>query len=307
MLKAKLHFRRTFIRTSARLSRLDRCIAALLATICWADPADASILYSHDSPWLLIVNQTNGSHTVVDSNSRNNSIEDLTSRHTEPGFLYGVENSLRGDAQLARIDERTGFTSVKPFFNPASPGNIPSFANGIAISSKNPRVATVTGSSRSAGQRIWQADVETGEMLGVGVEVPPLGPLAYSLDGNTLFSADDDGRLVAVDPLTGYVSIVGDPGLSDHIEGLAFRPEDGVLFAIDGFDVDNLVTLDPSTGALISIKGRLNFLGSHGLAFSIPEPTTLAIVAAALLFPSHRSRLTTRKKANRSNQRRTPS
>jgi hypothetical protein len=114
---------------------------------------------------------------------------------------------------------------------------------------------------------LWKVDVETGSVLGTAIPTTAwLNQLAYSLDGLVLYGVDN-GQLVTVDTDTGVTTLVGDPGLSPFIEGLAFRPSDGELFAIDAYDQDRLVRLDPVNGGLLEVIGGLGVSGPYGLAF----------------------------------------
>ena len=90
-----------------------------------------------------------------------------------------------------------------------------------------------------------------------------------------------------VDSDTAEVTLVGDPGLTDFVTGLAFRPADGVLFAIDGLRRDRLVILNPLNGALVADVGPLGILGPEGLAF-VPEPATITVLWWTLVLGGRR-------------------
>lgn len=91
-----------------------------------------------------------------------------------------------------------------------------------------------------------------------------IGPTGIEIDGlavfqaATIFAADNtDSQLVTLDPDTGGIaSVVGSFGNRAFIEGMAFRPSDGVLFGIDSRS-EVLVTINSSTGEVSTV-------GSYG-------------------------------------------
>ena len=142
---------------------------------------------------------------------------------------------------------------------------------------------------------VWTVDVNTGSVLTQGIPTSePIGPITYSLDGTTLYGATlSTGQIVTLNPATGASSLVGSPGLSNFITGLAFRPSDGTLFAIDGGTDDTTVILNPNTGSVVTKLGSIVFGGAHGLAFSaaVPEPTTATLLLLGMLGCGWRRRL----------------
>jgi hypothetical protein len=113
-------------------------------------------------------------------------------------------------------------------------------------------------------------DTSTGSLTHVGVTGFTSDGLAFAPDGR-LFAADNDQeRLVTLDPMSGAVASVIGPydGGGGLIEGLAFHPQTGTLYGIDVL-VDNLVTLDTTTGQVTTI-GRFQSGSSYmaGLTWS---------------------------------------
>ena len=88
------------------------------------------------------------------------------------------------------------------------------------------------------------------------------------MDGSTLYAINDVEQLVTVDPDTGAVTVLGDTGIPvGPMTGLAFRPEDGTLFAIEAGFRDQLLTLDPVNGSVLSTIGDIGTGGPEGLSF----------------------------------------
>jgi WD40 repeat protein len=258
--------------------------------------AVASDLYSHDSPWLSRYDSTKAEWKIVGSTSLNTSIEDLSYRPGDMTYLYALENSRENglsESRIVKINRHTGRQSYLPFsFDKAALGFSEVFSTGIAISPLTPSIAVVIGfdagyaTSSTYGQRfLWHANTNTGEVIGGLRPIPRISsPLTYDPSGTVLYAADIEGRIITIDESTGIFTIVGDPMLSSFIEGLAFRPEDGTLFAINGYSIDQLVTLDSGNGFLQSVVSDLPFGGMHGLAFmpSIPEPSSAALTVLGM-------------------------
>ncbi len=238
---------------------------------------------------LLRVDAANGIATPLATESLGEgSWNGLSSSPTNSNILFAVNNprpATLDDPQfsrLARIDLAGGTANLFPFFDTDVLGHTDVFSSALAISSLEPGVAVVAGFDGEfpPNRILWKVDLSNGEALGRAVPTQDstgLESLTYSLDGTTLFGADTDGRLVKVDAETGGITAVGDPGLSNFISGLAFRPDDGTLFAIDAFRADRLVTLDHLTGEFLSEVGPLGITGPEGLAFA-PEPLATGLL-----------------------------
>jgi len=250
-----------------------------------APPAVATPLYMLDANGAMpgnfrIVNQATGLSTPInpDATIGPGSWNGLTDWPGNDEFVYAVNNprppSFENPQQsrLARIRIADGASTLFPIFEPAAIGVPEIFSLGIAISPLNPTVAVATGFENRGGFKrlIWKVDLDTGAVLAPAVELEGglvLHALTFGLDGQTLYATNDDEHLVTVDPDTGAVTVIGDTGLNSPLTGLAFRPEDGTLFALEAGFIDRLVTLDPATGAVKFIVGSLDSAGPEGLAF----------------------------------------
>ena len=234
---------------------------------------------------LRIVDQSTATNALIGSLGTGPSVGGLTQRGGDTAFVYGVHSTIGNEgSRLLKINTATGNTTPLPWFSETVLGFSQPFAQAVAISPTSPDVAIVAGfdgvypGPTFGNDYIWRVDVNTGAVLGAATPTAQLRALTYSLDGATLYGTDGSGQLVTVDPGTGGITVLGDPGLSTYLQGLAFRPEDGTLFAINAFHTDELVTLDPTDGSLVSVVGPLGVVGPDGLAFVIPEPATLTLL-----------------------------
>ncbi|MDZ4781631.1 MAG: hypothetical protein SGJ19_15375 [Planctomycetia bacterium] len=201
----------------------------------------------------------------------------------DPNVAFALHNPrppVFGDSpqsRLARIDTRLGTATLLPFFDVDLLGSPGPVSTAIAISPLEPGVATVAAFEFDApGDRLlFKVSLDTGAVLGPALVLPErkaINALTYSPDGQTLYATDADGALATLNTTSGVLTRIGDPaGLSSFVTGLAFRPEDGALFAIDAGFNDRLVELDPNTGALVEALGRLGIGGPSGLAFAETE------------------------------------
>jgi hypothetical protein len=235
-----------------------------------------SSLYMADTEGnLRKVNQSTGATTVI-GNMGTNYVHGLSNRPGVTNYIFGVGPTGYGGvgpSRLERIDLSTGQASHLPEFSDAVLGISNPTAYGIAISPAAPGVAIVSGFCTNCSYHyyLWRVNVDTGAVQGPAIQTTAwLYEITYNPDGSILYGTDSSGRLVTVNSNSGVVTIVGDPGLSDFIEGLAFRPEDGALFAINAFDQDKLVRLDPTDGSLVQTVGSLGVVGPQGLAFAYP-------------------------------------
>jgi hypothetical protein len=244
--------------------------AAIIALVeAAARPGDFNLYMTENGGTLRRVDQATGATTVV-GNLGINSIDGLSNRPGDTTSIYGVYYLPLGPSGLARINLRTGEATPFPVFDGSILGISNSLATAVAISPAAPNIAVVAGSDINNANHfyIWKVDVDTGLVLGAAVPTTDwLLDLTYSLDGSVLYGTNDNGQLVTVNSDTGVVTLVGDPRLSDFIEGLAFRPSDGELFAIDAFDRDRLVRLDPTNGNVLEVIGELGVVGPYGLVF----------------------------------------
>jgi hypothetical protein len=237
-----------------------------------------SLYMTENRGTLRKVNQATGS-TMIVGNLGTDSITGLSNRPGDATYVYGIAMTGfggNGPSRLVKIDTRTGKSILLPVFDQSTLGIEPAVASAIAISPTAPNIAVVAGSIINGDHRdfLWKVDVGSGLVLGPAIPTTAsIRELTYSLDGSILYGTDSDGRLVKVNSNTGVVTVVGDPGLTDYIEGLAFRPSDGALFAIDAYFEDRLVRLNPSDGSVAEIIGSLGVVGPYGLAFVESGPT----------------------------------
>jgi len=274
-----------------------RAWAPIVALACFAaDTADARasalLAINASGPGnFLVVDQASGAATPVSPDVALGT-QSWAGLATVPGgdptVAYALHNppppnlEVSPKSRLARIDTRTGTATMLPFFDPAVLGSPGPVSTAMAISPQEPNVATVLAFEKDPpGDRLlFKVSLDTGAVLGPALVLPErtaINALAYSPDGLLLYATDAQGALALLNPTTGVLTRIGDPaGLSSFITGLAFRPEDNVLFAIDAGFNDRLVRLNPLTGALVEIVGSLGLGGPSGLAFVEPDVSALA-------------------------------
>lgn len=286
---------------STRKSRLCAAFAAAialgLALPAWPAALDAE-LYLFDSAGsddqLRRVNQTNGSSVAVGSYFPAD-IGGLTSRPNDP-VVYAVGHAnLSGDHWLRTLDPSTGGGSILTVIDPAWLG----FQQGpawqmdaLAISPSEPDVAVVAGWNSALQFRIARIDLNTLQPIGGPITTGHnWGALTFTPDGKKLLGSTGfydtdhpaDSKLYEIDPLTGAATLIGDTGSSD-LTGLAFHPGTHELFAIDAYQTDAIVVLDPQTGAQTRVVGPTGRHGPSDLAFlpaAVPEPGSAALIGLA--------------------------
>jgi hypothetical protein len=256
-------------------------------TVALTSFAEASTLYTLDAAGqnnLYVVDPQTGLAALppFPASFRPVTWNDLAAVPGDSTALFAVHNPrppLFEDPQtsrIARIDLQTGALTLFPLFDETSLGFAEPFSHAIAISKKDKSTAVVAGAAVRERRMsfLWRVDLDDGQVLGPAVPIVDgrgLRSMTYSLDGETLFGMDDEGRLVTVNPDTGELTIVGDPLLTDFVEGLGFDPYTEELYAIDAQSFDRLVRLDPQDGTLQAVIGSLGIVGPNGLAF-VPLP-----------------------------------
>lgn len=227
---------------------------------------------------LLTVNTETGFTTPIFTALGAGSWSGLSASPIESNVLFAINNPrplTLADPQfsrLARINLDDGAVALFPFFDTKILGSPNVFSSGIAISPSEPNVAIVTGSDSGFPPQpyLYRVDTATGEVLESAKPLVNIGrveSLTFGSDGTTLYGANQDGELVKFDPQSAEASFAGDPQLTNFLTGLAFEPDEGELFAIDGLGNDRLVRLDPLTGAVVETIGPLGIKGPEGLAF----------------------------------------
>ena len=283
-------------------SRFGRCMAggmALAMATLGATAVEAVELYvlntsRQQDPTLRRVDLATGATEPVaeDQTLEVGSWSGLTSVPGLDNHVYAIHNppTPLGDSQqshLVKIRTTDGAVTNFPFFDTEALGVGAVFGTGIAVSPLNPNVATVSGFELFGPKFLFEVDLSSGAVLGPSVEIASgerLESLTYSLDGHTLYAADDDGRINTVNTETGELDLLLDPDLTDFLTGMAFHPDDGAFYLIDGFNRDRLL-MTPSLGtADFTTLGHMGISGPEGLAFvSIPEPVTCGGLLAGLL------------------------
>jgi hypothetical protein len=228
----------------------------------------------------------------------------LSSRPGDLQYIYSVDNN-QFIPHFVRIDVTTGFAFAEEIGTGLSPTTLGLsstnfYVDAVAISSQNPDVAilsAISGPFAELTRSIFAVSVATGAPLGPAIALSVLSldaALAYSLDGNTLYGALGNS-LYIINGSTGDLTLVGDLGVS--LTGLAFNPQDGLLYGSKSSGGSELFLVDPQTASLTSIASFPTYsINSEGLAFvgtvSVPEPSSVLLVSMGLCLvaPSWRAR-----------------
>lgn len=193
------------------------------------------------------------------------SVDDLASDPIrEPSVLWGVRWSAFVN-QLVAIDpyQNTLLSSIQL--------NSPTPIHSLAI---DPTTGVLYG---AGGTSLYRIERQSGTTTLIGAGSTSLDrSLGFDAAGN-LFGIAANNDLLAVDKHTGASNVVAT--LSTSMVDIAARPENGMLYGLGG--IYNLYKLDLATGALTTIGPSLSRPSSLGFT-SIPEPTSLALVLAAI-------------------------
>jgi hypothetical protein len=182
------------------------------------------------------------------------------------GNLWGISFSA-----LYSVDKTTGSASLV--------GSLGSFA-GTA----NALVFAADGTLYMAGSSLYTVNTSTGSSTLVGaIGFQSAGDLAFV--GGDLFMAASNNHLIEVDTATGAGTDIGNIGVAS-VFGLA-SADNVTLYGMAGQTVFTIDTTTAAAGAPVTFNPALGF--AAGSAFQtesgapLPEPGSLALVAAALL------------------------
>ena len=262
--------------------------------------ASASLLYGSVGPndlglggdpgSIFIIDQTTGGSTLVGDAVATPEIGIVGIDFDSAGNLYGTTRRTNLASDLLRIDPMTGATLQNL-------GAITDAGLAIAIIDLafQPGVDVLFGVSAANPPArcfgcLYTIDLLTAEATLVG-ENPGIsqGGIAFAPDG-TLYWADifNGSFLATVDPtnaatLTTEEIVIEPPFdtiLGGFFDGLAVRPEDGVLFSTHAVGSAEILMRDPSTKTW-SVIGLADG-NMTDLAFVVPEPSTLALLGLGL-------------------------
>lgn len=221
--------------------------------------------------------------------------------HPVTGVLYGStgNNPSTTAARLVTINPGTGLVTVIGSYNagPVNSSGTPATMTDLAFDS----AGNLYGVGSIGGPQLYSIDVATGQATVIGntgLTSTTGGGLAIS-PGNAFYGTPTASRFGTYDSATGaYTNITNPvkPGGGGAYAALAF--DGGVLYGINSAPGSPpptfLVTIDPATGAVTNLGGSINALDA--IAFQIPEPTALALLAMAAGL-AQRRRLTRARRA----------
>lgn len=141
--------------------------------------------------------------------------------------------------------------------------------------------ATLYGVNSATGALVLiTIDTATGAATTVGPLTHRYTATAFAPDGTLYAASDSSDQLVILDPATSaVVTELPSWGVGQNIDGLAVRPTDSVVFAINPF-TNNLYTVNTTTGALTIVGSPSAVLAQiYGLAFNLDGSVLYGISA----------------------------
>lgn len=236
------------------------------------------------------------------------------------GMLYGTAPFVPGtNANLYQINEQTGAATLIGSTGFAEIGGL-AFNSAGVLYGYTPGALYTINTSTGAATRVGLLGMNAPEgglafhpgsgtlyavsstladtlltinpSTGVATTVGPLGSagrdtsgLAFSGAGILYGVAFRDGsadQLITIDTTSGAASLIGPLGTNvttPTVGGLEFDPDGGILYYSDNA---NLYTVNTATG-LATLVGPHGVSGMAGLAATVPEPSSLALIVIAPL------------------------
>jgi hypothetical protein len=202
------------------------------------------------------------------------------------GVLYGsTGNASAGTAaKLVTINPATGLVTVVGSFNagPVNTVGTPSTMADIAFDS----AGHLFGIGSIGGPQLYSINIVTGQATVIGatgLTATSGGGLAIS-PMDVFYGTPTSSRYGTYDSTTGAYTNITNPTkpVGGTYAALAFNGS-GALYGLNlGPAPDmatHLVTFDPTTGVVTDLGASVSAL--DGIAFAVPEPSTLALVLTA--------------------------
>jgi hypothetical protein len=253
--------------------------------------AQASALYSIDiNSRVYQVSQSNGMATTFATAWPPGGTRDLASDTRPASYRLWTTNST---GELVSINAATGEGTVVGRFFPTA---------GVAMRTVAFDIASgkLYGGGDGTSAQLFEINPQTAAATLVGNTGRNLGGLGADLAGNLFGVVESTGEIYQLDKLTGASTLVTTVPVQS-ISDLAFRPEDGQLFAISQFGPiatqKSLYTVDLVSGnatRLGALEPGTSFLPMNGLAFGpgtyVPEPGLVGLLALGAMVLMQRRR-----------------
>jgi uncharacterized protein YjiK len=257
-----------------RIARL-ACVAVLtLPALAIATPIMFGVNDDTDQLWSFDLDAGTGfSVGRIEANGRR--VDEIESLTFDPGtgLLYGVQDLCEASSVLYAIDPDTakarrigpvGYGSIESLsFNP-----IDGLLYAVGNDKKKASLLTLDLAS-GAGRLVSEYSLRTSE---------DIQGLAWNLTGTHLLASvvkNSGSSLVELDPVRGTTRQVGDLGYR-KVEALEYGP-DGVLYGAS--DTSNtLLTVNDLTGGSRKLPVDVSVSDVEGIAFRVPEPTSMALL-----------------------------
>lgn len=219
---------------------------------------------------IVFVDRNTGAQSVISNNSISLGAGGQ-SAFSEPRFMdFDLNGDLivaDGFGKLIRVNPGNGAQTT------ISSGGLLGGATGAAVESTGNYLVTnfIGGSIVRVAPGGAQSLLSSGGLLG--------NPYNLALDDSGMIFATDaaDGQIVRVDPISGAQTLIASGGLLGSPGDIDFF--DGYLYVASQFN--GLVRVDPTTGAQFVVTTPSGGLGPFTGVAVVPEPSSLALAAAA--------------------------
>ncbi len=274
-----------------------KCLHAVMALLwlCFVCPlAHASIMYGagFSRKQLYTLSQTTGAGTVIGSISPMTDIRDIAS-DTRPE-AFAIWGTSQGTGQLFQMNPTTGRgTLVGSYLLPTGQE-----MRTLAFDIVGGKLYGTSDGTTGSAINLYEINTTTGKATFVApVGIATLGGMGADALGNLYAMKEDTGQVFLIDKLLGTPTLVSTLPVT-YISDLAFRPEDGQVFAVTH---PGPVTSDTSTYKIDLARNTATLLGPYdqsettmaGLAFgpAVPEPAFASgMVCVPTLLLSRRRR-----------------
>src|SRR3954451_3265567 len=285
-----------------RSRQLEGTLMKFFTTLCFfvgglvaTSQANAGTLYASTSAGgpgeLYIINQATGAvvQDVGPLNDVNNVNYPITGLAFNPigGTLYGsTGNAGTVDALLVTINPATGLVTPVGAFNagPTNTGGTPATMADLGFDS----AGNLYGVASIGGPNLYSINVATGQATLVGPNGASTsttgGGLAIS-PGGVFNGTPTSTRFGTYNAITGAYTNIASPTRPVGGAYAALDYDGGTLYGLDLGPgpalTTHLVTINPATAAVTDVAASVAALDA--IAFQVPEPATLLLIAAAAM------------------------
>jgi hypothetical protein len=278
--------------------KIYKMVLAVMAMLPLASRAHASTMYASTAAGaageLYILNQATGAviqdvGPLNDVTGQNYSVTGLAF-HPTTGVLYGSTGNsgpAGTQARLLTINPATALVTVVGSFNagPTNSMGVPATMGDISFDA----AGNLYGVATIGGPNLYSINSATAQATLAGPNGASTstsgGGLAISA-GGVFYGTPTSSRFGTYNSGTGVYTNIANPNKPAGTGAYTALAFDGAtLYGLNtgpgSPPPTHIVTIDPATGAVTDIGAALNSLDA--IAFRVPEPGVLALVASALM------------------------